>query len=93
MNPTRLNVVLCSAWERIRTSNAQLMLFNGIWSAAPGLHGQILDLAKKRHVLLADGAMPEPSRVVALANAPVHMVTLTSTSDSGQFIRLKVESL
>ena len=37
--------------------------------------------------------MPEPSRVAALANAPVTVVTLISTSDSGQFIRLKVESL
>ncbi len=93
INSTRLNAVLCSSWERVRASNAQLMLFNGIWSAVLGLQGQILELAKKKHVLLADGTMPEPSRVAALANAPVTVVTLISTSDSGQFIRLKVESL
>ena len=36
INSTRLNAVLCSSWERVRASNAQLMLFNGIWSVRAG---------------------------------------------------------
>lgn len=41
-------------WPEILRTDKPLVLLNGIWSALPDLHNEILDLATRRHVIVAD---------------------------------------
>lgn len=43
-----------SIWPRFMTSRARLFLGNQLWSAVPAIRADLLDLANRRHVILAE---------------------------------------
>lgn len=53
-SPAELGVVLHDVWPLIVDSDAQLILFNGIWSTGPEAQAKTVEMAKDHNVLVAD---------------------------------------
>jgi hypothetical protein len=57
LTPQRLGSLVHEKWRQVTRSNAPLLMFNGILSVAPDLLPEIVALAKKRHVVVAEPSM------------------------------------
>jgi hypothetical protein len=53
-SPAEIGPILRDVWPTIADSEAQLLLFNGIWSAGPDFRVKAGEMAKDRNVLIAD---------------------------------------
>jgi hypothetical protein len=69
------------AWTRVLTSRSRLVLLNDVWSTLPEFQGDILSLAKHRHLIIADR---ERALTEKLKNKPVkqiHTLTVKNLAD------------
>lgn len=78
-------------WPTIRSTQAPLILLNGVWTLMPELRQQILELGLKHHVVLSIPKLPEdlPSATKAFS----HIVTVSQAREGEQWIRLKVDAM
>jgi hypothetical protein len=53
---TRTRELILDAWPKVLTSEASLLLFNRLWSRIPVIRADLLRLARRKHVVLADDA-------------------------------------
>jgi hypothetical protein len=90
--PTKVKELIAATWPSISTSKATLLLLNGVWSAAPALRRQILELASRHHVIVSVSRMPEPKELAGLVKTPVHLVTVSPTREEENWIRVKIEA-
>jgi len=77
-------------WPAVRSSDALLILLNGMWALMPELHQEILDLARKHHVVVTVPKAPED--LPAGSRVTTHVITVSQTREGDQCIRLKVEA-
>ena len=80
--------VVQAVWPEIRASQAPLLLFNDVWSLLPELHNEILDLSKKRHVIIADANPPSRSQVARKKIQPVHVLKVSQVAANPALIRI-----
>jgi hypothetical protein len=79
----KIRALVASVWPRILTSGAELGLFNGLLPIVPETLDDLLRMAAKRHVILAEQCLPDVSTRRAGISAPVHVVTLANGAHMG----------
>ncbi len=71
---------------RILTKRSALLLFNGVWSAAPEFRPHLLKCARQKHVILADEILPDLMALRRQLTTPIHVLTLWESKRSfGRF--------
>ena len=70
---------ILALWPSICSSKASIVILNGIWSAAPELHKDILTLAAKKHVFVANEMMPSAADSVSKVGPPRHWIRVSSS--------------
>ena len=90
---TKLRRLAQEAWPEIRSSNARLLLFDGIWSAVPTLRDQIAELGSTRHVVLADPDGPDPAGLARATGNTVNVITIDHAKENPSWIRLRVAAI
>ncbi len=66
-------------WPGISSSKAPIVLLNGVWSAVPELQADIMHLAAKKHVIVADEMVPLTSESMAGFVQPRHWIEVSSS--------------
>jgi len=84
----RLQEIVLDQWPTIRNAKAPCLVFNGIASAVPNLIPSILELAERRHVILADSVPVKASCIAADTLALARVVEILPTQ--GRSSRIKV---
>lgn len=92
INRERARQIVLNEWPGIQASSAPLVLLNGIWSMVPELRDGILNLARKKHVVLADALPPQRRDAADKKIGPVHVLTLTPAGDQPYFIKISCQS-
>jgi hypothetical protein len=87
----RARQVVREAWPEIQSSSAPLMLFNDVWSLLPELREEILNWAMQRHVVVADESPPERRQLPRKSMGPVHVLTLSHSSENPALIHVYCE--
>jgi hypothetical protein len=86
-----MRMVIREVWPVVAKSDAQLLLFNGIWVAMPELRPLIAELARDRNVIVADGfgtIVPRPSEWPKLN---VSVVTVESPGGHDNRLQIRIE--
>lgn len=90
LSPARVKKAVLDAWPVARSAQARVLLLNGIWSVAPDLHGEILEEAKNRHVIVTAPKIPEPDELKGVVKGPIHVLTISQPRENEKWIRFKV---
>lgn len=78
------------AWPDVRSTKAGLILLSGVWSVAPELRPEIVDLGRRAHVVVADLAVL-PTKLQL--PPPVHLITVSPARERPGRIRVGVQAL
>lgn len=81
------------AWPAVLSANAHLVLLNGVWTRAPKLQPDILELAHGRHVILADAPFVKPSALPGRMPFPFHVVTVCACREAPDWIKIDIQAL
>jgi len=77
-NSAHVSGLVRGIWPEVINTKSPLVLLNGIWSAMPELRRDILSLARRKHVIVADQQISV--RAAALgAEHPCHTLTVSTT--------------
>lgn len=80
------------AWSRVQTaSNGSLILLGGIWNRVPDLHSEIVHLAGRCHVIIADD-MPKADGLARTSDLPVHVITVSAVHERPEWIRVTLQT-
>lgn len=90
LSPQRLGVLIHEKWRQVKRSNAPLLMFNGILPVAPDLLPEIVALAEKRHVVMAEPSMP--NRDLAFRRKQIAIRTLEFSTSPGNAIHIQLHS-
>jgi hypothetical protein len=80
--------LVLSVRPKILTSRAQLLLFNGVWTAITEIRTDLLVSANRKHVVLAEPTTPDLELLRSIISTPIHLVTLSVSKLAGGEIRL-----
>ena len=80
-------------WPSVRVMKTQLILLNGIWRRVPKLHGEIIDVAYKSHVVVADELSIKPGDLTNRVPRPAHLVTVSPTRERPEWIRIDIQPI
>ena len=83
---------ILQTWPTIRGAKS-LVLLNGVWVRAPELQTQVLDLARRTHVIVADQVVFAPKQLFGALPSPVHLVTVSSARECPEWLRVEVQAL
>ncbi|HLH56495.1 MAG TPA: hypothetical protein VKY92_23110 [Verrucomicrobiae bacterium] len=91
-DPAELGAILRDVWPTIADSEAQLVLFNGIWNAGPDARAKAVEMAKHRNVLIADhfGDAIPPLRDCGGVNAS--LISVDWEEREGGRLRVSIQS-
>lgn len=92
LDSRRTRDLLRSIWPKLATSDAPLLIANGLLCMIPELREDLLRVAKDRHVLLAEQSMTSLFTSACKLPAPAHIVTLWGTKRA-EVIRLTCRRL
>jgi hypothetical protein len=70
--------VIRTIWPSILSSKAPVVLLNGIWSAACELHQDIVALASRKHVIVADEKVPSATESLPADEQPRHWIGVSA---------------
>lgn len=90
-NPLRASDVarqLDQLWPEIRKLKARLFLFNGVWTKVPALQTEILALAQRAHVVVADSSF---NGAIKRAQAPAHLLAVSAAPANLDWIRVNIQ--
>jgi hypothetical protein len=90
---SKLQSAAATAWNGISTSNAQLMIFNGVWSTLPELRTSIALMGEDRHVIIADDVVGVPAEFLGNLQAKVNVITLSQAKENPAWIRVSISVL
>lgn len=88
LETARARQAIQNVWPEIRASQSPLLLFNGVWSLVPELRNEMLNWAKRRHVIIADANPPDRSQLVRKKIKPVHVLWLSQVSANPALIHI-----
>ena len=79
------------AWSKIKHAKDGTLIFLGqIWNHVSHLHPEILELATRCHVLVADD-FPKPEDLARRVPKPVHTLTVAPAREQPEWIRVTVQ--
>lgn len=80
------------AWPKIQQANdGSLILLGHVWNRTPHLHPEIMQLAKRCHVVVAD----DPLKTEDLARripGPVHLLSVSPVREQPEWIRVTIQA-
>lgn len=91
LDPYRLRECLCRAWPGITEMKSRLTLLNGIWSIAQEADAEIIQLAARRHLVVADGFRFGLEELARRGIAPIHVLSVTEEKEGR--MRVQVQGL
>jgi hypothetical protein len=77
--PEKTSNAIRALWPDICSSNAPVVVLNGIWSAARELQKDILTLAERKHVIVADELGPFTAESIPGARQPRHWLEISNS--------------
>ena len=83
---------ILQAWPTIRNAGSGLILLNGVWSRTPELQPQVVDLARRAHVIVADQTIFPPKQPFTTLPSPVHLVTVSPARECPEWLRVEVQT-
>ena len=78
------------AWPRIARLKARLFVFNDVWTKAGPLQTEIVGLARRAHVVVADSGF---NGAVRRIHVPVHLLTVSAARENPEWIRVDVQQI
>ena len=78
-------------WPEIMRTKAPLVLLNGIWSNVPELRGDILSLAARKHVVVADQQISVP-RTALQSEHPLHALSVSAARQNADWIAVEISA-
>ena len=78
-------------WPDLRTSRNPLILLNGVWSAAPELRQDIVQLGVKKHVIVTAQNPPTTTELAPDAGPAVHLLTVSVTRENPTWLVVDVQ--
>lgn len=79
-------------WSKIKQRNdGSLILLDHVWNRVSDLHPEIVDLAARCHVLVADEFL-KLEDLVHRVPSPVHILTVTPAREQPEWIRVTIQS-
>lgn len=78
-------------WKDIQNSTADVFLFNGLWSIMPEIRSEIVELARHRNVIVADGLESPGLRAYATKGLKFNVVTTGAEHDGRISVRVNTE--
>ena len=75
-------------WPQILNSKHPLILLNGIWSALPDLRHDILSLASRRHVIVAEQQVAVPKSALETEH-PQHTLFISTPRENSNWITVQ----
>jgi hypothetical protein len=82
---------LLRAWAEIKqVDDGSLVLLGHVWARLSDLHSEIVHLAQRCHVLLAD-EFPKPEDMVRRVPGQVHILTVAPAREQPEWIRVTVQ--
>jgi len=79
------------AWAKIKEANdGTLIVFGDVWNRVSQLHPEILNLAARCHVLIADDFL-KPEDLVRRAPKPAHILSVALAREQPEWIRVTVQ--
>jgi hypothetical protein len=93
LTPARVEKLCHEVWPAIRSSDAAVILLNGVWTAAPKLQSEILKLSLHRNVFVTVSTVKEMETIQKQKHGQIHKVTIEAARESEQRIRITVEAL
>jgi len=88
-DPVHVGGLVRRIWPEILGTKKPIILLNGIWSALPEVRNDILSLAARRHVIVADQQITVP-RVALQADHPVHSLSISTARENINWISVQV---
>jgi hypothetical protein len=92
LHPTKIADQIRQAWPAVRGAKARLVLLNGVWSKTRDLHREIIDLARRAHVIVADQVIFPPEQIVETLPCPLHLVTVTPARECPEWLRVEIQA-
>lgn len=78
LNGSRIRESVLSVWPKILTSKSQLLLGNRLWSLVPEARNDLLRLAARKHVVLAEQTSGEFAALGRKLPVPTNIITLSA---------------
>lgn len=88
--PTKVREAVRRNWPQIMNAKQPLILLNGIWSALPELRHDVLSLATRRHVIMADLEIAVP-RTALDTKSPRHTLAISTARENNNWIAIQMQ--
>lgn len=92
LEPAKLRDCIIQAWPQIRSAHSGLVLLNEIWSLAPHLEGQILDMTNTHHVVVTDAMAPDLRKIAHKIDTQINIIKVSPARENERWIRFEIET-
>jgi hypothetical protein len=92
LTPTETAPQILGAWPTIRGAANGLLLLNGIWSKTADLQPQIVDLAHRAHVIVADPVDLPLKPSSKMLPSPHHLVTVSPARECPEWLHVEIQA-
>jgi len=92
-HPALLRQALRQGWKQVGSNKVQLICLNGIWTVLPEMQKEILAMAARFPVVVADAATIDPYRLEKELKAPANLVTVSQDPNTGSGILIAIQAL
>jgi hypothetical protein len=89
--PAQTLEAIRALWPTIRFGQEPMIMLNGIWSGAPELHQDIVALAGRKHVVVADQEILLARELGRSATQPLHRLKVSTARDNPSWLAIEVE--
>jgi hypothetical protein len=80
-------------WPKILERASRLVLLNEVWRRVPAQQREILDLARKSHVVIADALPIKPGDWTIRGTGSMHLVIVSPVRERPELIRTDIQAL
>jgi hypothetical protein len=92
-HPALLREAIRQGWPQVASGKVQLICLNGIWTVMPDMQKEILALAARFPVVVADASIIEASRLRKNVAAPANLVTVAEGHGTDKGILVAIQAL
>jgi len=90
--PVSLRNTVRADWQEVRAGEARLVVLNGVWSAVPNIQNDVLELAERAAIIVADSIVSTPLSSKRIKARPINIITISSSVDNAKEIMLRIEA-
>jgi hypothetical protein len=86
--PPKVREAVRRTWPQVMNTDQPLILLNGIWSALPELRNDVLSLATRRHVIVAEQQIAVPRSTLEKEH-PRHTLLISTPRENSNWIAVQ----